>query len=90
MSYWNAYVGNLEMHGKGNFFDPRLDDAEKYPVAARTRQGHKQDGEDGISGKLPAPSVSGPPMGVQSAAAAARALLSPQRGGNRRYRDAYQ
>jgi hypothetical protein len=29
VSYWNAYVGNLEMHGKGTFFDPRLDDAEK-------------------------------------------------------------
>jgi hypothetical protein len=36
VSYWNAYVGNLEMHGKGNFYDPRLDDPAKYPVAART------------------------------------------------------
>jgi len=52
--YWNAYVGNLEMHGKGKFFDPRLDNAEKYPVAARTRQGHKEDKEDRISAKLPA------------------------------------
>src|SRR5213083_411989 len=25
--YWNAFVANLEMHGIGNFFDPRLDDA---------------------------------------------------------------
>jgi hypothetical protein len=54
VSYWNAYVGNLEMHGKGVFYDPRLDDAEKYPVAARTRQGHKRDGEDLITAKLPA------------------------------------
>jgi hypothetical protein len=54
VSYWNAYVGNLEMHGKGVFYDPRLDDAEKYPVAARTRQGHKQDEEDLITAKLPA------------------------------------
>jgi hypothetical protein len=55
VSYWNAYVGNLEMHGKGVFFDPRLDDAEKYPVAARTKQGHKQkQGEDLITAKLPA------------------------------------
>ena len=52
--YWNAYVGNLEMHGKGKFYDPRLDNAEKYPVAARTRQGHKDDGEDRITAKLPA------------------------------------
>jgi hypothetical protein len=54
VSYWNAYVGNLEMHGKGNFYDPRLDDAEKYPVAARTKQGHKQNAEDRITAKLPA------------------------------------
>jgi hypothetical protein len=54
VSYWNAYVGNLEMHGKGNFFDPRLDDAGKYPVAARTKQGHKQDKDDRITAKLPA------------------------------------
>ena len=31
------------MHGKGVFYDPRLDDAKKYPVAARTKQGHKHD-----------------------------------------------
>jgi hypothetical protein len=54
VSYWNAYVGNLEMHGRGNFYDPRLDDAEKYPVAARTRQGHKRNKEDLITAKLPA------------------------------------
>ena len=22
--HWNAFVANLEMHGKGRFFDPRL------------------------------------------------------------------
>jgi hypothetical protein len=54
VSYWNAYVGNLEMHGKGVFYDPRLDNAKKYPVAARTKQGHKQDKEDRITAKLPA------------------------------------
>lgn len=54
VAYWNAYVGNLEMHGSGVFYDPRLDDAEKYPVAARTKQGHKQDREDLITAKLPA------------------------------------
>jgi len=54
VSYWNAYVGNLEMHGKGRFYDPRLDDAEKYPIAARTKQGDKKDDEDRITAKLPA------------------------------------
>ncbi len=34
VSYWNAFVGNLEMNGSGHFFDPRLDDAERFPVAA--------------------------------------------------------
>jgi hypothetical protein len=77
VTYWNAYVGNLEMHGKGVFYDPRLDDAEKYPVAARTRQGHKQDGEDRVTAKLPAlhfyqlalPAPK-PPAGAFNAAAA--------------------
>jgi cytochrome c2 len=54
VSYWNAYVANLEMHGKGNFYDPRLDDASKYPVAARTRQGHQRTQDDRITSKLPA------------------------------------
>ena len=34
--YWNAFVANLEMHGQGTFFDPRLDDAVQFPIAART------------------------------------------------------
>src|SRR5438874_11610830 len=54
VSYWNAYVGNLEMHGKGNFYDPRLADAAQYPVAARRKQGRKQDKEDRITPKLAA------------------------------------
>ena len=79
VSYWNAYVANLEMHGLGNFFDPRLDDAVKYPVAARTRQGHKQDADDRITAKLPALHfyqlslpVPKPPSGSFDAAAASR------------------
>jgi hypothetical protein len=35
VTYWNAFVANLEMHGKGTFFDPRLNDPAKFPVAAR-------------------------------------------------------
>jgi hypothetical protein len=52
VSYWNAYVANLQMHGQGTFYDPRLDDAKKYPVAARARLGHKRDAEDKITSKL--------------------------------------
>ena len=29
-----SHVANLEMHGKGNLYDPRFDDVDKYPVAA--------------------------------------------------------
>jgi hypothetical protein len=32
--HWNAFVANLEMHGKGRFFDPRLNDAAQFPIAA--------------------------------------------------------
>jgi len=35
VTYWNAFVANLEMHGQGTFFDPRLNDPMKFPVAAR-------------------------------------------------------
>ncbi len=52
--YWNAYVGNLEMHGSGTFFDPRLDDALKYPVAARAKLGQTTAVNDRITPKLPA------------------------------------
>lgn len=40
VSYWNAFVANLEMHGQGTFFDPRLDNADQFPVAAKNRFGH--------------------------------------------------
>jgi cytochrome c5 len=32
--YWNAFVASNEMGGLGRFFDPRLADAARYPVAA--------------------------------------------------------
>jgi hypothetical protein len=34
VTHWNAFVANLEMHGKGRFFDPRLKDATRFPIAA--------------------------------------------------------
>jgi hypothetical protein len=40
VTHWNALVANLEMHGKGTFYDPRLDDAERFPIAAREGFGH--------------------------------------------------
>ena len=35
VTYWNAFVANLEMHGQGTFFDPRLNDPEKFPIATK-------------------------------------------------------
>jgi hypothetical protein len=32
--HWNAFVATLEMHGKGRFFDPRLNNASQFPIAA--------------------------------------------------------
>jgi cytochrome c5 len=55
--YWNAFVANLEMHGSGVFYDPRLNDAVKFPVAARAGLGNVRpaaDGDDGITSRLPA------------------------------------
>jgi hypothetical protein len=54
--YWNAFVAVLEMHGQGNFYDPRLDNAQQFPVAARNRSGHTQvaPGQDLVASKLPA------------------------------------
>src|SRR5688572_20957281 len=54
VTYWNAFVANIEMQGKGTFFDPRLDDAVKYPVAAKAGFGHLRSQEDRITPKLAA------------------------------------
>jgi cytochrome c peroxidase len=54
VTHWNAFVANIEMHGQGNFFDQRLDNAEQFPVAARARLGHITNEVDLISSKLPA------------------------------------
>jgi hypothetical protein len=54
VTYWNAFVANLEMHGKGTFFDPRLKDAEQFPVAARAGFDNVRNDPDLISPKLPA------------------------------------
>ena len=54
VTYWNAFVANLEMHGKGTFFDPRLNDPIKFPVAARAGFFNVRNTPDLITPKLPA------------------------------------
>lgn len=52
--YWNAFVANLEMHGSGTFFDPRLNDPAKFPIAAANGFGNVRNEPDLITPKLPA------------------------------------
>jgi cytochrome c553 len=82
VTYWNAFVANLEMHGRGRFWDPRLNDPVKFPVAARNGFGDIRSEHDLITPKLaalqlyqlaiPAPP---PPAGSFDAAAATRGKL---------------
>jgi hypothetical protein len=79
VTYWNAYVANLELQGQGTFFDERLNDAKKYPVAAKAGFGNKRSATDMVTTKLaalhfyqlaiPAPT---PPPGSYDQAAASR------------------
>ena len=55
--HWNAFVANLEMHGKGRFFDPRLNNAAQFPIAAANGFGdlpHINPDDDLITSKLAA------------------------------------
>lgn len=54
ISYWNAFVANLEMHGKGTFHDDRLNDPVKYPIAVENGFWNVTNSPDLITRKLPA------------------------------------
>jgi cytochrome c peroxidase len=54
VTYWNAYVANLEMQGQGIFYDKRLMDEKQYPIAAKAGFGNKRSDTDLISDKLAA------------------------------------
>lgn len=54
VSHWNAFVANIEMHGKGTFVDPRLDDPVQFPVAAKAGFGHIRNDPDLVTPKLAA------------------------------------
>jgi hypothetical protein len=79
VTHWNAFVANLEMQGSGTFYDPRLNDASKFPIAAAAGFGDVRKDPDLITGKLaalhvyqlslPAPRA---PSGTFNAAAAKR------------------
>ena len=80
--HWNAFVANLEMHGLGRFWDPRLNNAGQFPIAAANGFGdlpHISPDDDRITAQLqalqfyqlaiPAPP---PPAGSFDPAAASR------------------
>jgi hypothetical protein len=54
VTYWNAYVANLELQGQGNFYDPRLMDAKHYPVANKSELGNRRVDSDQVTSKLAA------------------------------------
>jgi hypothetical protein len=79
VTYWNAFVANLAMQGQGTLFDPRLDDAVRFPIAAANDFGNRRNPDDVVTPKLAAlhfyqlalePPV--PAAGSFDAAAAAR------------------
>ena len=85
--HWNAFVATLEMHGKGRFWDPRLNLGGQFPIAATNGFGdlklpngqYINPDDDMVTSKLAAlqfyqlaiPSPQ-PPAGSFDAAAAAR------------------
>jgi hypothetical protein len=53
VAHWNALVAVTQMHGQGTFFDPRLNDPVKYPVAARAGTWNVRPDEDLVTPLLP-------------------------------------
>ena len=90
VTYWNAFVANLEMHGIGRFSDARINDPRKFPVAVRARFADVNGAPDMISRHLPAlhyyqlslPAPR-PPAGSFDARAAARGEALFNRGNGR-------
>ena len=80
--YWNAYVGATEMHGSGTFYDARLNDKSRYPVAAKSGEYDTRGKPDQLTSKLaalhfyqlaiPAPK---PPAGSYDQAASSRGKI---------------
>jgi hypothetical protein len=52
VTHWNAFVAVLEMQGKGTLYDPRLEDASKFPIAAANDFGNVRREPDLVTPKL--------------------------------------
>jgi hypothetical protein len=91
VTYWNAFVANLEMHGQGRFWDPRLNDPVKFPIAARNGFGDVRSDRDLITPKLaprPDAASSSSPRPVAPAAMSRPSTPSPAGTATRRRRSA--
>jgi len=51
VTYWNAYVANTQMHGKGAFSEPRLT-VTQFPVVAKSHYNQVRNSDDQITSKL--------------------------------------
>jgi len=91
--HWNAFVANLDMHGVGRFFDPRLNNVAQFPIAAANGFGdlpHINPDNDLVTSKLAAlqlyqlaiPSPNPTVPVDQAAAARGDALFSGKAGCN--------
>ena len=54
VAHWNALVATLELGGKGVFYDPRLADEERFPIAAANGFDNIRNDPDLVTPKLPA------------------------------------
>jgi hypothetical protein len=54
ISYWNAFVAVLEMHGQGSFYDPRINNPARFPIAAANGLYNVNHVPDLVTPKLPA------------------------------------
>jgi hypothetical protein len=55
VTYWNAYVATTQMHGFGTFFDPRMNDAARFPAGTKNRlHDVRPDNNDRVTSKLAA------------------------------------
>lgn len=79
VTHWNAYVATTQMHGKGTFYDPRMNDPRRFPLAVKSGAWNTRNVPDLLTSKLaalhyyqlaiPAPE---PPEGSFDALAASR------------------
>jgi hypothetical protein len=54
VSHWNAYVAITQMHGKGTFYDPRMNDPQRFPLAVKSGSWNTRDTPDLVTSKLAA------------------------------------